>query len=221
MKSPIQTLYYFQDDLCAYSSMIALSEKHWQSDLIRYKESLESGNDNNSFDGRRDLMAHLENEYPQIQRKALFVVLMTKFEDFLNQISISLQKQLELNISFSDITGQGIERIKRYIKLCTGIEFPADTKAWNAICDYQQIRNVIVHSDGHIHAENQKKAYDIISKTKNITIQQFARNHIALDPGFISDVITAFNEFIEKFSDRIGNRTTGEADASDPDKPSN
>lgn len=205
MKNPTQTLYYFLSDLDAYKMMINLSERHWLSDIEHYNEHLMSCDESKIFGNRRDLMANLSNEYPQIQRRAFFIVLMTKLEDFLNHISLSLQNENDIQLSYKDLKGNGIERVKHYITKCTDIKFPSDSESWNAICNYKLIRNVIVHSDGHIHPTEQKKAHTAILNMKNINIEAYARNHIILEKNFIHDVIKSLDLFTNELLTELNN----------------
>lgn len=202
MKEPIQLAAYFYNELVAYEYFVSLSERHWVDDLTQYKVILNTEDENltHKFDYRVDLWAKLSDEYPQYQRKAYLVMLLAMFEDFLNQFSLSIQEFCGLSISIDSFDSKdfGIERAKHYITKATPLDFPSDMPEWNNLKSAQKIRNVIVHAAGHIDIEKHKKQVNIVSTTKYLDSETYAREHLILSSQYILELVYDMKSFSER-----------------------
>lgn len=94
MKSPEQEISYFYNEIEVFSDLIKLSERLWPEELSKYEPSLIDDDEKygERFEHRRDLSNKLKSEYPQLQRRSYLVMLLALFEDFLNQLCYSLEK---------------------------------------------------------------------------------------------------------------------------------
>ncbi|TWI57915.1 hypothetical protein [Halalkalibacter nanhaiisediminis] len=86
-------------------------------------------------------------------------------ENSLNDICSVYQKILNLEISYKDIQGSGIERSIKYLKKIIGNENINNNQQWSSIRDWNKIRNVIAHNDGFINEsiENIIQKFDLVS----------------------------------------------------------
>ena len=120
-----------------------------------------------------DLASKLNDEFPQYQRKSYLIMLVSIFEDFMNQLCRSVEADLDIKASFTDFTGSGIERAKQYLSKLSTLSLPVSGKEWKHIKDAQAIRNVIAHAAGHIDKKAHAKQLKIIDCNDNYPLQLF------------------------------------------------
>lgn len=192
MKKPIQEVAYFFYELDAYKIFVEMSERHWIEEYEKYNLSLHTDNSElmHRFDYRSDLSANLSTEFPQYQRKSYLIMLLSIFEDFLNQLCISVKLEYKLNISYVDFAGKGIDRAKDYLNKATPLNFTANSKEWNKIKKAQLIRNIVVHAAGHMDPIKHKKELVIVSSEDFLESKSYARIHLLLSREYILELIS-------------------------------
>ncbi|BCE00281.1 hypothetical protein [Marinicellulosiphila megalodicopiae] len=197
MKTPIQEIAYFYNDIIDFSELINFSQRLWPEELNRYEASLkvEDTDVDDRFNNRTDLYGKLSTEFPQLQRRSYLVMLLALFEDFLNQLSDSIKEDENIVDNPFDIDGKGIDRAKKYISKFSKINFPSNSKEWQNIKKAQSIRNLIIHAGGHIDLDKKIKELKIISENKNLDIEYFARTHITIEQSYLTDLISDLLNF--------------------------
>jgi hypothetical protein len=197
MKTPVQEVLYFYNELVSYKYFIALSERHWAEDFEQYEQSLRSEDDALlcRFNHRADLSASLKSEFPQHQRRAYLMMLLAMFEDFLNQFCQSIKEHYGVLIEVSDFSGMGIERAKKYLTKATPLNFPSGTPEWDNLKKAQKIRNVIAHAAGYIDPEKHSEQQKIVSTSDYIDSENYARVHIVLSSQYILEIIGDMKSF--------------------------
>ena len=200
MKIPVQEVAYFYSALKDYGEFIKFSERLWPAELQKYEISINDENEKygSRFNYRRDLSSKLSTEYPQLQRKSYLVMLLALFEDFLNQVCYSVQVYEKIGDNLSDANGKGIERAKKYITEYSKISFPSNDKEWQHIKDAQSVRNVIVHSAGHIDSEKHKKQLIIVTTNTKLEKIDYARTHLVIKYAYLFDLVDDIEEFCKK-----------------------
>lgn len=197
MKNPSQEIVYFLNSLEEYMEFIKFSERFWPEELQKYETSLKDEKEDygDRFDYRNDLSAKLSIEFPQLQRRSCLVMLLALFEDFLNQLCQSIKKYESVEKNLFDINGKGIDRAKKYLTEYSKINFPVNSKEWQSIRDSQQIRNIIVHSGGHVDLKKHEKAIRVISTSHNLNKQSFAREHLVIENSYLLELVSDIKVF--------------------------
>lgn len=200
MQVPCEVVAYFLEELDSYKLFIKMSERNWIEESERYTSSIleELEPKINRFNNRNDLASKLNDEFPQYQRKSYLIMLVSIFEDFMNQLCRSVEEDLDIKASFTDFTGSGIERSKQYLSKLSLLSLPVSGKEWKQIKDAQAIRNVIAHAAGHIGNKAHAKQLNIIDCNDNLEAEEFDRTHLNIDSEYVLNLVTAMKEFTDK-----------------------
>ena len=201
MKTPTQEIAYFYNEIKGFSEFVQFSGRLWREELSKYQISLSDENEKygERYDFRADFSSKLSSEFPQTQRRAYLVMLLALLEDFLNQLCLSVQEGQNLSKSLFDIEDKGIERAKKYLSENSKIELPLQSREWQSIKNSQTVRNVIVHSAGHLDLDKHKKAISIVSTSQSLESESFARVHLVIKEKYLVCLATD----IERFCDNL------------------
>lgn len=177
-----------------------MSERNWLEEFERYTSSILDDHEPtlHRFNYRNDLSSKLSDEYPQYQRKSYLIMLVSIFEDFMNQLCRSVESDLDIKASFTDFNGSGIERAKQYLSKLSPLSLPVTGREWGLIRDAQAIRNVIAHAAGHIDKKSHQKQLKIIDKSDNLDAEYYARIHLNIDSDYILNLVEAMKAFSGK-----------------------
>jgi hypothetical protein len=200
MQVPYQVVAYFSAELDSYKLFIEMSERNWIEECERYASPLLEDDEPtlHRFHYRSDLTTKLSEEFPQYQRKSYLIMLVSIFEDFMNQLCRSIEVHLGIKISFTDLCGTGIERAKKYLSKLSPISLPVSGKEWELIKEAQAIRNVIAHAAGHIDEKAHSKQLKIINSSENLEAEYYARIHLNIDGEYILNLANAMKMFSGK-----------------------
>lgn len=199
MKNPTQEVAYFYDEIKNFLEFVEFSERIWPEELSKYQISLSDENEKygERYDFRNDLSSKLSSEFPQTQRRAYLVMLLALLEDFLNQLCLSFQESQNLSKSLFDIEGNGIERAKKYLSENSRIELPLQSREWQSIKNSQTVRNVVVHSAGHLNLDKHKKAISIVSASQCLESESFARVDLVIKESYLKELASDIKIFCE------------------------
>lgn len=194
MQNPDQVSAYFLYDLDKFRVFCELSQRHWEEELSRYNTvalEIDESTYWERYQYRNDLSADFREGFPQYQKQSFLLMLVSIFEDYLNQLCNSSYVERALSCSLKDYCGTGIERAKKYLKKVADIDVPTDTADWNKVIEARDIRNIIAHNAGHIDKEAHQKQLRIVAKNSNLTYQKFARIHLDVTQEYLFEVIKA------------------------------
>jgi HrpA-like RNA helicase len=207
MQKSEQVSAYFLYDLNKFHIFAELSERHWQEELVKYNESDLETDEAICWDRykhRSDLSAHFQEAFPQHQKQSFLLMMVSIFEDYLNQLCRSLHFEKKLCCSLKDYSGSGIDRAKKYLKKVAKVYVPTETASWQKIIDARDIRNIIAHNAGHIDEELHRKQVNIITRSPNLNYHKFARFHLDVKQAYILEVIEA----MENVANELWRKTT-------------
>lgn len=199
MQKSDQVSLYFLSDLEKFRIFVELSERHWSEELIKYNESDLETNEFICWDRykyRNDLSAHFQEVFPQYQKQSFLLMLISFFEDYLNQLCHSFHFEKGLSCTLKDYSGSGIERAKNYLRKVAKIEVPTGTFSWSKVIEARDIRNVIAHNAGHLDEELHSKQLKIVAKNLNLNSHQFARVHLEITQVYVVEVIEAMTSVV-------------------------
>lgn len=194
MKRPDQVSSYFLYDLDKFRIFCELSLRHWEEEAVRYNNADLEVDESTFWDRyryRNDLSTDFQEGFPQYQKQSFLLMLVSIFEDYLNQLCNSSYIEQALPRSLKDFRGIGIERAKKYLKKEADIDVPTDTADWNKVIEARDIRNIIAHNAGHIDEEAHQKHLKIVARNSNLAYQEFARIHLDVTYEYLSEVIKA------------------------------
>ncbi|HBC3593005.1 TPA: hypothetical protein VGS70_004578 [Vibrio parahaemolyticus] len=201
MQKSDQVSLYFLSDLEKFRIFVELSERHWREELTTYNESDIEMNESVCWDRykyRNDLGAHFQEVFPQYQKQSFLLMLVSLFEDYLNQLCHSFHFEKGLNCTLKDYSGSGIERAKNYLRKVAKIEVPTGTVSWGKVVEARDIRNIIAHNAGHLDKELHSKQFRIVAKNLNLNSHQFARVHLEVTQVYIFEIIDAMASVVNE-----------------------
>ncbi|MFW1483248.1 hypothetical protein ACEV9B_13520 [Vibrio parahaemolyticus] len=201
MQKPDQMSLYFLSDLEKFQIFVELSERHWSEELIKYNESDIGTNESICWDKykyRNDLSTHFQEVFPQYQKQSFLLMLVSLFEDYLNQLCHSFHFEKGLSCTLKDYNGSGIERAKNYLRKVAKIEVPTGTVSWGKVIEARDIRNIIAHNAGHLDEDLHSKQLRIVDKNLNLNSHQFVRVHLEVTQAYVFEVIAAMTSIVKE-----------------------
>ena len=194
MQKSEQVSPYFLYDLERFRIFVELSDRHWKEESIKYNESDIESDEPTCWDRykyRNDLSVQFDEIFPQYQKQSYLLMLVSLFEDYLNQLCNSLHFESEFCCSLKEYNGSGIERAKKYLVKIAKISVPTGNKSWNKIIDARDIRNIVAHNAGHLDKEGHKKQLQIVARSSNLDSEEYARVHLNIKQVYLLEVIEA------------------------------
>ena len=194
MQKSEQVSPYFLYDLERFRIFVELSDRHWEEESIKYNESDIETDERTCWDRyryRSDLSAHFQEIFPQYQKQSYLLMLVSLFEDYLNQLCNSLHFENNFCCSLKEYNGSGMERAKRYLVKIAKISVPTGIKSWNQIIDARDIRNIVAHNAGYLDKESHKKQLKIVNGSPNLDAEEYARVHLNIKQVYLFEVIEA------------------------------
>ncbi len=198
---PVQVSNYFIRQLASFRDFIDLSERQWRAESALYKRSLNIDEYEalnwNRYSYRSDMAADVMQKFPQYQRQSQLIMVISLFEDYLNQLCLSFERANRLNIAVNDFKGSGIKRAKIYLEKAVGIPFPSDGDSWQRILDAQLIRNIVVHNGGHLDQIQHSKHLRVVEASDNLDAEVFARSHLIIESEYLPSLVSAMETHAE------------------------
>lgn len=208
MKKSDQVSPYFLYDLDKIRVFIELSDRHWKEESTKYNESDLEVDESTCWDRykyRNDLSTHFDSIFPQYQKQSYLVMLVSLFEDYLNQFCHSLYLEKNLSCKLKDCNGTGIERAKIYLAKVALVKVPTGTKFWERIIEARNIRNIVAHNAGYLDEELHKKHFKIVAKNAYLESEKFARIHLNVKQSYLFEVVDAMENFAKEISINLKN----------------
>lgn len=156
---------------------------------------------------REELGEHLEDEYnillsmQVLIRHSLFTATYSLLETFLNDLCSSLKEERKLMIDINDLNGAGIFRTQTYLSKILHVDFPTSHRAWQRICDYNRLRNCLVHADGQLSKDSNKQLLKFIKAHKHLEVNVLVK--VQLQEGFVPEVCATMAQFVRELIPRV------------------
>ncbi|MEK4685363.1 hypothetical protein NSQ76_06425 [Bacillus sp. FSL M8-0256] len=178
-------------------------EKYNQNSLQSYEEYLDEatqGMDKEEaqyyVERNDDKLYDYVIRHPQMIRRTVFLEIYFSFENYLNSKCNDLQKEKNLNLSYEDIHGHGINRAKTFLTKACLITEPFNTGLWRDIVDYGKVRNAIAHNQSIV----KKKKYSSIKQLPGLSVEHEIDEYtfsFILEENFVPKCIDTITEFVK------------------------
>lgn len=145
------------------------------------------------FDFYQDDHWRRSDVFPNMMHSSLFVSTYSFFEHQMMSVCDHVQRRRGFAVSVKDVQGRGyIGQVQTYLKKVAEIEFPDGSQEWQAIKNFQTIRNAIVHRDGEL---NQDAAVTLKSflESNHAKLDEYNRVHLT------TEFCKAFIDAVEAF----------------------
>lgn len=145
--------------------------------------------------------------FPSLQWMSSFMLAYGLFEKSLNDVSQSIGRSLSSELTLRDISGQGIERAKIYLRKVCNIDGPFSSQDWQRIIELSKIRNAIAHSSGELDLNKSAHSEVLEIAKKDSTLKISRQDQILksatlnLSAEFTDNAIVAFQKFLYAICD--------------------
>jgi hypothetical protein len=95
-------------------------------------------------------------------------------------------------ITVGDLTGSGLTRARAYLLKVADLDGPWAHAHWQEFPDFQRLRNLFAHGDGHIERQQEKLAA-YVDSSPHLTISDEV---VILGPTFLLHVLRAQRAFL-------------------------
>jgi hypothetical protein len=192
---------HLEKHLRIVESHIAEKTATWQAEiaaqLAQVREFERFGHDD-LYD--EDLDINLE-VIPKLQWQAQFLVAYSTFEHVLGNLCLIVQRRSELELSCSDLSGQGIVRSKNYLAKVGGVKAPFESDSWAATLLLNKLRNAIAHNNSRMALNEQERV--AIERLPGIKLQQvlnLSKFDVAIESSLVRHAITIFSEVVRSIA---------------------
>jgi len=144
--------------------------------------------------------------YPSIHRKSMVIALYNFFEHQIKTLCIEVNKLLPADVSDKYFRDVCIKRYRRFLRLEAGFNMnPGDVlwKLWEDMLKVEQIRHVLVHSEGEIEENRVERHADIESYCKRKKSIRLYRHQIRIENGFVATLISDLITLFEKLDNHV------------------
>jgi len=170
-------------------------EKQAADSVVRYKAIQHTADGHQGLDRESWDLENIFGEYfPSLQRRSAFLTVWSYLEHQLDRLCLLYQSERKSGLSFTDLSGQGIDRSIAYLEKVAGLQGLKASGEWSVLKALQRIRNAIVHSDGKLrdHQGNLKK--ELVADMKKLGFLT-GNEEIVIAEGFLSQVIQTCNSY--------------------------
>ena len=144
---------------------------------------------------------------PPMHRKAMVITLYNFVEHQIKTLCTEVNKLLPQDMSDKYLRYVCIKRYRQFLMRETGFDINKGSllwKHWEDMLKVEQIRHVLVHSEGEIETDRVKRQKDIenyCKYQKNIRLNR--GNRIIIDDGFVAELITDLISFFELLGKQV------------------
>lgn len=178
-----------------------------EKELKNYEEKLEDRKKREGFFSTfMQSVIHEVNKtsMPKYFYNANLILIYSKFESDFKSICTVYQQQKNFKLSASDLDGRNyIEKSRKYLKKCCGLNMDALNTEWTSITQYQNVRNAIAHHNSNImrqkeKALNKQELFPIVSGNSSLVLDNNNGDFYIKDKKYLLDFCDLAKTYISK-----------------------
>ena len=183
-------------------------ESKFNSDKNSLSKSYTEAVEGLSEDEIREVEDYFSDDYYMIEeihiglyRKSTMVSVYSFLESSMNSLCNHLCRSHQYPVELSDLRGEGIIRAKNYLEKLAGVDFSLMNGEWGDLKSFNQLRNCIVHSEGHIYSSRATdKLKNIIDNNPSLSLMH--ESVIKVEREYIDSIMTTTEVFLNKLHDQ-------------------
>lgn len=205
--------HFTKSDLFDYSAYNKYAENNIKQSDIKVSEEVNRYLENNNESLHEEIIGSYSQEfqefgdiYPAMHRKSMVISLYNFFEHQLKTLCSEINKFIPQNMSDKYLRDVCIKRYRQFLRRETGFDINQGGllwKHWEDMLKVEQIRHVLVHSEGEIEKHRAERYADIESYCKHQKNIRLNRNRIIIDDGFVAELITDLISFFELLDKQV------------------
>ncbi|EAU7239967.1 hypothetical protein EIV80_23390 [Salmonella enterica] len=213
-------------DLHNYSAYNSYAENNIAGSNKRLSEEIGQRLENNSKEYHEDIIDSYSQEmqefgdiYPPMHRKAMVITLYNFFEHQIKTLCAEINMLLPQNMTESySLSNACLKEYRKFLRREADFDMNPGGELWNRWEDMlkaEQIRHVLVHSEGEIEKHRAERLAGIESYCKQKKGIRLIRHRIIIDEGYVAEFITELialfgllekqvSAFIRRYEDKHG-----------------
>lgn len=205
--------HFTTSDLHDYAAYDKFSEDNIEQSTVRVNERIGSLLETSDKDIHEDIIDSFSQDfqelgdiYPSIHRKLMVIALYNFFEHQIKTLCIEVNKLLPTDMSDKYFRGVCIRSYRKFLRCEAGFDLNPGCllwELWKDMLKVEQIRHVLVHSEGEIEEHRVQRHADIKSYCKSKKNIRLHRHRILIDNGFVATLITDFITLFDKLDHHV------------------
>jgi hypothetical protein len=131
--------------------------------------------------------------FPRMLRRQVFVAAYDYLESWSNAFCNCLGKLANSSLKITDLSGQGMERVKSYLSKVVTLSYDFKSKDWQSINLYNDTRNTLVHLNGKVKPEKQKDFIKLFKSVQGLRLDE--HREIVIESAAISQELQDIESF--------------------------
>ncbi|UJD97017.1 hypothetical protein FS593_22165 (plasmid) [Lelliottia amnigena] len=192
---------FTKTDLHNYAAYNKYAENNIDESNKRLSEEISQRLENNDKEYHVDIIDSFSQEmqefgdiYPPMHRKAMVITLYNFFEHQINTLCNEINMLLPQNMSEKySLSNACIKNYRKFLRREAIFVLNPDGelwKCWEDMLKVEQIRHVLVHSEGEIDKHKAERIADIKNYCKKKKGIRLVRHRIIIDGGYVAVLIT-------------------------------
>lgn len=149
-----------------------------------------------------DLQEIFEEYFPSLQRRSALLTIWAFLEHELNALCSLYQSERGFQLTFSDLSGKGIDRSAAYLEKVAGLHGIKSSPEWNDLKTIQNIRNLLAHNDGRLQDHQGKPKDAIVRDMKKLGFLS-GQHELRIAEGFLSKVVDTCDIYFKRIAQAI------------------
>ncbi|HEV2622588.1 MAG TPA: hypothetical protein VGU65_10940 [Frateuria sp.] len=156
-------------------------------------------------DASWDLDELFLKHYPSMRRSSTLLIIVASLEDEVNLLCHNAKRHRKYEISFQDLTGNGLHRAVDYLTKVCGLQGIKQADSWSELMRICQLRNKIAHAGGKIKKGDAILSYiDSRADLSTASIYRlYEDTRINLEKGYLEHVLGTIAVFYRHLGDCI------------------
>lgn len=185
-------------DLHDYASYNNYTEKNIEESNKQLSEKIRQEQEDNSNEYHGDIFEYYSLEmrefgiYPPMHRKAMVITLYNFFEHQIKTLCAEINKLLPQDMSDKYLKDVCIKRYRQFLRREASFDINQGNllwKRWEDMLKVEQIRHVLVHSEGEIEKHRAERLADIENYCNNNKGIRLIRHRIIIDEGYVAGLV--------------------------------
>lgn len=205
--------HFTKSDLFDYSAYNKYAESNIKQSDRMISDEVSQHLKNNDEIHHEDIISSYSREfqefgdiYPAMHRKSMVIALYNFFEHQVKTMCTEINKLLPLDVSDKYLKEISIKRYRQFLRREAGFNLNQGStlwELWEDMLKVEQIRHVLVHSEGEIENHRADRLAHIDGYCKIKKNIRLIRNRIIIDDGFVAALITDLITLFEQLDRQV------------------
>lgn len=199
--------HFTKSDLFDYSAYNQYAENNIKQSDKLVSDEISKHLQNNDESHHEDIICGYSREfqefgyiYPSMHRKSMVIALYNFFEHQIKTMCEEINKLLPQDKSDKYFKKICIKRYRKFLRCEAGFDMNQEStlwKLWEDMLKVEQIRHVLVHSEGEIEKHRAERLADMKSYCNRKENIRLNKHKIIIDEGYVAGLITELISLFE------------------------